>query len=88
MSFKKGEITNDEIIKMGITLDNSKLVNFNEFNFLISDWSGIFIEFALVNKRKSFLINTEKKRNNFNYERYINKPIEISKRELFGTLLM
>ena len=61
MSFKKGEITNDEINKMGITLDNSKLVNLNEFNFLISDWSGIFIEFALVNKRKSFLINTEKK---------------------------
>ena len=84
MSFKKGEITNDEINKMGITLDNSKLVNLNEFNFLISDWSGIFIEFALVNKRKSFLINTEKKRNNFNYESYINKPIEISKRELFG----
>ena len=59
MSFKKGEITNDEINKMGITLDNSKLVNLNEFNFLISDWSGIFIEFALVNK-KIFLINGKK----------------------------
>ena len=84
MSFKKKEITNDEMNKIGITLDKSKIVSLNEFSFLISDWSGIFIEFALENKRKSFLINTPKKISNFNYESYINKPIEITKRELFG----
>ena len=86
MSFKKKEITLEEINKIGITLDESKLVNLNDFNFLISDWSGIFIEFALVNKKKSFLINTPKKRNNYNYENYINKPIEITKRKLFGKI--
>tara|TARA_Y100000591_G_C21765779_1_gene662717 strand:- start:34 stop:1065 length:1032 start_codon:yes stop_codon:yes gene_type:complete len=86
MSFKKREITYDEINNLGIILDNSKLVNLNEFNFLISDWSGIFIEFALVNKRKSFLINTPKKRSDTNYENYNNKPIEITKRELFGKI--
>ena len=38
----------------------------------------------LWDKRKSFLINTPKKEENKTYEKYINKPIEITKRELFG----
>ena len=46
---------------MNIPLDDSSLVNLKDFDFLISDWSGIFIEFALINQRKSFLINTSKK---------------------------
>ena len=84
MSFKKNEITIDEINNLEIKLDRSELLNLNHFDFLISDWSGIFIEFALINKRKSFLINTPKKEGNKTYEKYINKPIEITKRELFG----
>ena len=84
MSFKKNEITIDEINNLEIKLDRSELINLNHFDFLISDWSGIFIEFALINKRKSFLINTPKKEGNKIYEKYINKPIEITKRELFG----
>ena len=60
MSFKN-EISLSEIKKIGITLDTSKIINFNNIKFLISDWSGIFIEFALITKRKSFLINTPKK---------------------------
>jgi hypothetical protein len=86
MSFKKKEISKEEIEKLGIALDKSKLINLNEFNFLISDWSGIFIEYALVNKKKSFLINTPKKNNNYKYQNYTNLPIEISKRELFGKI--
>lgn len=86
MSFKKKEISKKEIEKLGITLDKSRLINLNEFNFLISDWSGIFIEYALVNKKKSFLINTPKKNNNYKYQNYTNLPIEISKRELFGKI--
>ena len=86
MSFKKKEISYEEIDQMNIPLDKEKLVNFKDFKFLISDWSGIFIEYALINKRKSFLINTSKKRNNLNYESYINQPIEITKRELFGKI--
>ena len=86
MSIKKKEISKEEIEKLGIALDKSKLINLNEFNFLISDWSGIFIEYALVNKKKSFLINTPKKNNNYKYQNYTNLPIEISKRELFGKI--
>jgi len=86
MSIKKKEISKEEIEKFGIALDKSKLINLNEFNFLISDWSGIFIEYALVNKKKSFLINTPKKNNNYKYQNYTNLPIEISKRELFGKI--
>lgn len=84
MSFKRNEITTYELNKAGIKIDNTKLINFNSFNFLISDWSGIFIEYALVNRKKSFLINTPKKINNLSYSNYFHKPIEISKRKIFG----
>lgn len=86
MSFKKKEISLKELNRMNIPLDDSSLVNLKDFDFLISDWSGIFIEFALINQRKSFLINTSKKRNNSNFESYINQPVEITKRELFGKI--
>ena len=54
-------------------------------------WAGAFSIFTFflgssINKRKSFLINTPKKEGNKIYEKYINKPIEITKRELFGKI--
>ena len=44
-----------------MAVDETININFNEYNFLISDWSGIFIEYALIFKRKCYLINTPKK---------------------------
>ena len=62
-------------------IDDSKFINFNRYNFFISDWSGLFIEYALIYKRKSFLINTHKKLVNKNYENFSSQPIEISLRD-------
>ena len=84
MSFKRNEITTYELNKAGIKIDNTKLINFNSFNLLISDWSGIFIEYALLSNQKAFLIDTPKKIKNKNYERYKSQPIEIAMRDKFG----
>ena len=51
---------------------------------MITDWSGAFIEYAMIFKRKAFLINTPKKIVNQNYLKYENKPIEITLRNILG----
>jgi hypothetical protein len=77
MSYKKGEITKEELTKLGITIDDDPIIDFQKYDFLISDWSGIFIEYSLIFKKKAFLINTPKKMQNKNYDEFDNKPIEI-----------
>ena len=59
-------------------------MNLYNYNFLITDWSGAFIEFALLFKRKAFLINTPMKIMNKDYSKYKNQPIEISLRNTLG----
>ena len=39
-------------------------LNFDSFNYLISDWSGIFLEYSMHTNKKSILINTNQKVNN------------------------
>tara|TARA_Y100000590_G_scaffold223171_1_gene252484 strand:+ start:1364 stop:2410 length:1047 start_codon:yes stop_codon:yes gene_type:complete len=84
MSFKKNEISQNEINDLKIPLDFDTTINFYKYNFLISDWSGIFIEYAWIYKRKAFLINTPKKLLNKNYTNYNNQPIEIILRNILG----
>jgi len=84
MSFKKKEVLMDDIIKLNIPLDTSSLLNPFKYNFFITDWSGIFIEFALIFKRKAYLINTPKKIVNKDYLEFKNQPIEITHRNIFG----
>ena len=59
-----------------------KFVNFKKYDFFVSDWSGLFIEYAILFKRKSYLINTSKKILNENYKKYSTLPIEISLRNI------
>ena len=80
LSFKKKEISLSELKKENIPVDNLKYIDFQKYNFLISDWSGIFIEYALIFRRRAFLINTPKKIVNKEYFKHENKPIEISLR--------
>lgn len=51
---------------------------------MISDWSGIFIEYSLIHKKKSYLINTSKKDKNLNYKKFSNVPVEINMRKYFS----
>lgn len=84
MSLVKGEITMNDLTKLNIPVDKLTLLNFFKYKFIITDWSGIFIEFALIFKRKAYLINTPKKIVNTNYLNYENQPIEISLRNILG----
>ena len=50
MSLTKNEISKKNLMELGMAVDETININFNEYNFLISDWSGIFIEYALIFK--------------------------------------
>lgn len=66
--------------------------NFNfqevlESEFLITDWSGISIEYALITKRPVLFINTPKKINNKFFNDIKSEPIEIKIREKIGIVI-
>ena len=84
MSFIKKEITIEEIKQLDIPIDSLNILNLFKYKYLITDWSGAFIEYAMIFKRKAFLINTPKKIVNQNYLKYENKPIEITLRNILG----
>ena len=84
MSYIKGEISKNQLLSLGMPIDESKYINFSKYNFFISDWSGLFIEYALIYKRKSYLINTPKKLANKNFSNYKSQPIEISLRDVLS----
>lgn len=61
MSLKNKEIDINYVRKIGAEIDNSLIPNFSQTENLISDHSGIFIEFMLNKKRKPILINNPEK---------------------------
>ena len=77
MSFIKKEISIYELQKLNISYNTDYNLNFFNYTFFVSDWSGIFIEYAVIIKKKPFLINTPKKILNKFFEKYSNKPAEI-----------
>jgi hypothetical protein len=83
MSYIKEEISKKDLLNLGMKIDESQYIDFNKYNFFISDWSGLFIEYALIFKRKSYLINTPKKIVNKNFENYKSRPVEILLRDTF-----
>ena len=82
MSIKKKELTIED--QFSNFLNMEKLLNFRKYKYLITDWSGIFLEFALINKTKPFLINSKKKVLNEDYKKFSTLPIEISSRKKIG----
>lgn len=82
MSIKKKELNVEKQFYNFLNIE--KLLNFKKYKYLITDWSGIFLEFALINKTKPFLINTKKKVLNEDYKNFTNLPIEISSRKKVG----
>ena len=87
MSFVKNEI-NDKIFEnLNIIVNRDLNLNYNTFENLISDWSGIYFEFAYLKKRKPILINTSKKIRNLNYSDFLLEPIEITARKIIGNTI-
>ena len=82
MSIKKKEVEINNLKKLyNLAIEKFRIEN---YDFLITDWSGIFIEFSKYFNKKSILINCEKKINNPNYNLFANKPIEIHARNILG----
>ncbi|MDR0662172.1 MAG: CDP-glycerol glycerophosphotransferase family protein, partial [Holosporales bacterium] len=51
---------------------------------LITDWSGIAFEWAIVKERPTLFVNTKMKIHNEDYEELGIAPIEIQQRDFFG----
>ena len=84
MSLIKSEVSLSDLKKLNIKYNIANAINLNDYKYLISDWSGIFIEFAILTKRRALLVNTPKKILNKNYTNFTQTPIEIYLRNIFG----
>lgn len=58
-----------------------------ESEYLITDWSGIGLEFAFITERPVIFIDTEKKINNIKYNDISHVPIEITLRDQIGIIV-
>jgi hypothetical protein len=70
MSIKKKEL-NFQSLKDKINIDISIKYNFDNYDYLISDWSGIYLEFAIFKMCFPILINTNMKRRNLHFKDYV-----------------
>lgn len=86
MSFQEKEVSVEYFKCKKIDIDISPRINFNIFNYLISDWSGIFMEYFLISGYKSILFNTKPKILNYKYKNFTNTPIEFDLRKDIGIL--
>lgn len=87
MSFKKEEISINELKKDNINFDTNNELDFKKYSHLITDWSGIFVEYSIINKKFSILINTKQKIRNINSNKFPDLPIEILARDILGNSL-
>ena len=86
MSIKNKELDERIIKKYNIKFYEDEIINFKDFNYLISDWSGIIIEYYLIKNKKSFVINSKQKIRNKNFSCSKKIPTEIKYREVFSNV--
>ena len=84
MSIKKKEISLEELINNNINYDCQNELNLDVYTDLITDWSGIFLEYAIIKKKFPILINTKQKIRNINHQIVKDIPIEIVARNILA----
>ena len=67
MSIKKKETSIMELKKLGYEVDLNNKINFFNFENLITDLSGIAMEFLVIRKKKVFLVDSIIKKRSNNY---------------------
>jgi len=87
MSILKNEVNLNELKNIGFKLNTETLCNLNNYNNLITDWSGIYIEFAMLKKIKPICINSDKKIRNNNPKKMKSKPAEIFLRDKLANVV-
>ena len=76
----------NELTEKNFQISSGK-INFSQFDLLITDWSGIYIEFAKINKVKSILIQNNEKVLNEKFNEFKNKSIDTYARQKLGKIL-
>ena len=87
MSILKNKNLNQDLIEKKFKISTGK-VNFNQFDLLITDWSGIYIEFAKINKIKSILIQNKEKILNDKFIYFKDESIDSYARKKLGIILL
>ncbi|MDC3053335.1 hypothetical protein OA187_02105 [Candidatus Pelagibacter sp.] len=82
MTFKKDGISRNKIRKEFLL--NEGNINFNDYHTIITDWSGIFIEFAKVTSSKCVLLKIPKKKLNNDFELITSIPTEVYSRDILS----
>ena len=72
MSIKNKELNIDDLKFIEDKLDTSAKLNLSEYENLVSDWSGIYLEYLILNKKKPYLFNSNKKILNSEYNKDYN----------------
>ena len=81
MSFNQNDI--DQNIKNDFNINSGKL-DFSSFDILITDWSGIYLEYAYLTNKKSILINSKQKILNRDFHKFSKKSIDYDARKVLG----
>ena len=87
MSILKNKNLNRDLVEQKFQISSGK-IDFNQFDLLITDWSGIYIEFAKINKIKSILIQNKEKILNNEFNEFENESIDSYARKKLGIILM
>ena len=82
MSYKKNKFLKDEL-KKDFILSEGK-INFFNYHTIITDWSGIFLEFSKATLSKCILLETPEKKLNHDFNLISNIPIEVYSREILA----
>ena len=67
-------------------IDMEKTSSFNECDIMVSDWSGVALEFAFAFYKPVVFCDIDKKINNIKYQDLLLKPLEIVIRDQIGTI--
>lgn len=86
MSILKNKDLSRDLVEKKFYISSGK-IDFNQFDLLITDWSGIYIEFAKINKIKSILIQNKEKILNDNFVEFKNVSIDTYARNKLGIIL-
>ena len=87
MSILQNKNLCSDLVEQKFQLSTGK-IDFNQFDILITDWSGIYIEFAKINKTKSILIQNKEKILNDKYIKSKNESIDSYARKKLGIVVM
>ena len=83
-TIKKNPTYFDNLETKKIIINRESKIDLRNFSNLITDWSGIYFEFAISMKIKPILINTKKKMNNENFIKFKHMPLEIRARKIIA----